>query len=58
MYKGVFEGEEVVVLVWFIVPRIGQHRWLRGPMLQIEAKHKAKFFAHIMHYVLEFLQLQ
>jgi len=57
-YEGVFEGEEVVVLMLSTILGIGHYHWLQGPILQVEAKHKAKFFPHIMHHILEFLQLQ
>lgn len=57
LYEGVLENKKATMLMWFIVPSVGHYRWLQGPMLQVEAKHKAKFFTRIMHRVLKFLKL-
>jgi len=35
----------------------GHYRWLRGPINPLSMEHQAKYLTHIIHRILEFLQL-
>jgi hypothetical protein len=34
-YKCIYEGDEVIVLAWFLTPSIDHYRWLCNPINQL-----------------------
>jgi hypothetical protein len=58
LYEGIYQGDEVDVLMWFIEPRLGHYRWLHGPLFQILIDCKMKLFAHTICCILTFLQIK
>jgi hypothetical protein len=58
LYEGIYQGDDVDVLMWFIEPILGHYQWLHGPLFQIFIDYKVKLFAHTIRCILRFLQIK
>jgi len=38
-YKCIYEGDEVIVLAWFLTPSIDHYHWLCNPINQLPSNH-------------------
>jgi hypothetical protein len=58
LYESVYQGDEVIVLVWCSKPRLGHYRWLHRPLFQILGDRKTELFARIIRHIMKFLQIE
>lgn len=58
LYESVYQGDEVIVLVWCPKSRLGHYWWLHGPLFQILVDYKVELFVRIIRHIMKFLRIK
>jgi hypothetical protein len=56
-YEGIYQGDEIVVLVWSTKLGLSHYRWLHGLLFHILVDHKVELFVCTIHHIWRFLQI-
>ncbi len=55
--EGCYETEDTSIFAWFLVPDVGNYRWLRNPIRQLFSNSKTDYLVRTIRRILDFLQL-
>jgi hypothetical protein len=57
VYEGCYETKHISIFARSLVPSVGHYRWLCDLIRRLPPNSKADYLVHIIHRILDFLQL-